>query len=595
MEGRATRVAEITPSASGHSLQHGRTSEEEGGGTSAAHEKAGILFLGFNQDQTCLAIGTCHGFILFSTESFALLHSEACGSVSIVEMLFRTSLVALVGSSGACPDRQLTMWNTKERRSICQLQFGAEVHSVKMNHRRLVALLRCKIHILDLKSMKTLHVIDRIAARWVNPALGWLSAASDCGYLATPLVLAGTGQIATAGCQGASAPESNETGLGLITIVDTYTLKSVGVLLAHQSPVQALCLNPTGGLLATASSKGTVIRLFAVPSFDLCCVFRRGTSPCLIFGLLFSRDSVHICASASSGTVHIFKNSEKVLHSLHLGAEDTAVGAKEPFDITESCDPTASASGTEQPSCHEISGTGSEDACDSDEDLSDWNVVSERPDRFSDLTGGVRACSSGFSVTGSKESAIRTLSEVSGYAAATSARYASTLFQLLPKPCRELVDSPRTFAWVRLRGHHDPCMSSCVASLSHSSGDLGGSYLASVIVSSRSSGTSGIRPEVFVATARGCAHVYEWNASTGGECRLRTEHSFVHHGLQSCGPSHPPAASMSAHAQDKSAPCPEESGPVNIICSGAAAYTSAESAPETGEETFSEVQESFEA
>jgi hypothetical protein len=65
--------------------------------------------------------------------------------------------------------------------------------------------------------------------------------------------------------------------------------------------------------------------------------------------------------------------------------------------------------------------------------------------------------------------------------------------------------------------------------------------------------------------------------------------------LQSCGPSHPPAASMSAHAQDKSAPCPEESGPVNIICSGAAAYTSAESAPETGEETFSEVQESFEA
>eukprot|EP00435_Cladocopium_sp_Y103_P061582 s76_g23.t1 len=117
-----------------------------------------ILCLSFNQDASCLAVGRPRGFDIFSTESTALLHREDCGVVKLVEMLFRTSLVALVGDNLR---RQLTMWNTKARAGICSLQFPSEISSVKMNHRRAVVLLRQKVHIFDLKTMKVLHVIDR--------------------------------------------------------------------------------------------------------------------------------------------------------------------------------------------------------------------------------------------------------------------------------------------------------------------------------------------------------------------------------------------------------------------------------------------------
>ena len=110
-----------------------------------------------------------------------------------------------------------------------------------------------------------------------------------------------------------------------MTIVDTYTLQPVGTFLAHRSPVQALSLNPTGQLLASASVKGTVVRVFGVPSFELLCVFRRGTNPCQIHELLFSRDSAHICASAATGTVHIFRNTCEMLRSLPLESEEANI------------------------------------------------------------------------------------------------------------------------------------------------------------------------------------------------------------------------------------------------------------------------------
>merc|ERR1712032_854253 len=57
-------------------------------------------------------------------------------------------------------------------------------------------------------------------------------------------------------------------------------------------------------------------------------------------------------------------------------------------------------------------------------------------------------------------------------------------------------------------------------------------YVAYVVSKPRA--TAGYRPEVFIATARGCAHVYDWNGAVGGECRLRAERSFIMHWLHRC-------------------------------------------------------------
>mmetsp|Transcript_1286 Transcript_1286/g.2179 ORF Transcript_1286/g.2179 Transcript_1286/m.2179 type:complete len:628 (+) Transcript_1286:37-1920(+) len=561
-----------------------------------------INFLGFNQDQTCLAVGTLHGFMIFSTEKFALLHDEACGAVFLMEMLFRTSLVALVNQYGTGGRQQLTMWNTKERCQITQLHFNAEIYGVKMNHRRTVVLLREKIHIFDLKTMKSLHVIDRTSSPWADPALGWLCATCDRGYLATPLALAG-GAPALCGEQGGNAwssvysstlhdtrpgslvgdldggslqhgqyapPSSDvaEAKLGLVTVVDTYTLKPIGTVLAHKSPVQALCLNPTGQLLATASSKGTMVRVFSVPSLDNVCVFRRGAAHCRILGLLFSRDSAHICCSSSTGTVHIFKNSEKVLGSLPLQSEEATVGAAHREMISRTgpalgeCASAAGAGGA-APAVADVAAAtnttrgsdgalacaaptvaryagmaGDNPVClgpvepvanrtdglvgNDGEDLSEWNVISERPERLLELCVNVPS----YRETGPKKNALQTLFAVSEYALDKTAKNAKSLLNLLPQPCRELVDAPRAFAQVHL---YEPSDRSAdehreAGALSGSRGALQFGYVACM--------NSRPKAEVLVATARGSVHIYDWFPREGGKCLLRREHSFVGHCLQ---------------------------------------------------------------
>jgi len=536
-------------------------------------EPPGVRYLGFNQDQSCLAVGTCRGFRIFSTESFALLHQEACGAVSLVEMLFRTSLLALVGCSSArAPSaRRLTMWNTKERCELCQLHFAARIHGVRMNHRRLAVLLRQKLHIFDLRTMRSLHVLDRAPSPWADPALAWLCAASERGYLATPLALAGSGPTHSgiqgppcwpsaqypagpldAGATGpmcdgdgslpgehhGHVPECPEAKLGLVSVVDTYTLKPVGTVLAHHSPVQALCLNPTGQLLATASTKGTVVRLFAVPALDTLYCFRRGASACRIFGLTFSRDSAQLCASAASGTVHVFRSPERLLGALPLQSEEATVGAAHREMLARSKAQAPPGAGLPEAPALRLGPPAPEAGAEAEaeaEELGDWNVVAERPERLLELC--INEPSYGGSC--SRKSALQTLSAVSEYAVENTAKYAKSLLHFLPQPCRELMDAPRAFAWVHLRGEeelrgggerHRPDV------LQGPSGpttqNTVGPYVACVSSKPR---TGNERLEVLVATARGCAHVYDWNPAVGGECRLRTEHCFLGPWPQRCG------------------------------------------------------------
>jgi WD40 repeat protein len=46
---------------------------------------------------------------------------------------------------------------------------------------------------------------------------------------------------------------------------------------AHDSPVRIIAFNPEGTMLATTSDKGTVIRVFSLPTGKKLFTFRRGT------------------------------------------------------------------------------------------------------------------------------------------------------------------------------------------------------------------------------------------------------------------------------------------------------------------------------
>nr|XP_047912261.1 WD repeat domain phosphoinositide-interacting protein 4-like [Anser cygnoides] len=75
---------------------------------------------------------------------------------------------------------------------------------------------------------------------------------------------------------------------------------------AHQSEVGCAALSPPGALVASASRRGTLIRLFDTQSRARLLELRRGTDPATLYCLAFSPDSAFLCAASDKGTGHVF-------------------------------------------------------------------------------------------------------------------------------------------------------------------------------------------------------------------------------------------------------------------------------------------------
>lgn len=67
----------------------------------------------------------------------------------------------------------------------------------------------------------------------------------------------------------------------------------------------------SGTRLATASEKGTLIRVFDVSNGNLVSELRRGTNPANIYCINFNATSSLLCVASDHGTIHIFCLEEK--------------------------------------------------------------------------------------------------------------------------------------------------------------------------------------------------------------------------------------------------------------------------------------------
>src|SRR3954462_6490748 len=103
-----------------------------------------LNFITFNQDHSCLAVGTSKGFRIYHTDPLAKIFNSDNGNVSIIEMLFSTSLVALIMSP-----RHLIIENTKRGSVICELTFPSAVLAVRLNRKRLAVVLEEEIYLYD--------------------------------------------------------------------------------------------------------------------------------------------------------------------------------------------------------------------------------------------------------------------------------------------------------------------------------------------------------------------------------------------------------------------------------------------------------------
>ena len=75
---------------------------------------------------------------------------------------------------------------------------------------------------------------------------------------------------------------------------------------AHNGPLSQICLSIDGKLLATASVKGTLIRVFETATGKKLFEFRRGANQTEIYSLSFSKSLKYLCCCSEKGTGHVF-------------------------------------------------------------------------------------------------------------------------------------------------------------------------------------------------------------------------------------------------------------------------------------------------
>lgn len=167
---------------------------------------------------------------------------------------------------------------------LLSFSYSNTILAVKLNRLRLVVLLEDSLYIHNIQDMKILHTIRDTPSNARGVCA--LSSNSDNAFLAYP-----------------GSPHSGE-----IQIFDVANLKAVSVVHAHNNPIVAMSFNREGTKLATASDKGTVIRVYSVPDGSRIYEFRRGMKRYAnICSLAFDNDSRFLAASSNTETVHIFR------------------------------------------------------------------------------------------------------------------------------------------------------------------------------------------------------------------------------------------------------------------------------------------------
>ncbi|XP_058796565.1 WD repeat domain phosphoinositide-interacting protein 2 [Phymastichus coffea] len=243
-----------------------------------------VFFVNFNQDCSSLAVGSRTGYKIFSLNAIdhlEIIFENDIEDVCIIERLFNSSLIAAVSASSP---RKLKVCHFRKGTEICNYSYSNTILAVKLNRARLVVCLEESLYIHNIKDMKVLHTI-RDTPPNLN-GLCTLSINSENCFLAYP----------------------GSNTIGEVQIFDAVNLQAKIMIPAHDSPLAALTFNPSGTRVATASERGTVIRVFNVQDGAKVFEFRRGVKRCVsICSLAFSSDGMFLCSSSNTETVHIFR------------------------------------------------------------------------------------------------------------------------------------------------------------------------------------------------------------------------------------------------------------------------------------------------
>ncbi|CCE88836.1 Piso0_001622 [Millerozyma farinosa CBS 7064] len=325
-----------------------------------------------------------------------------------LKMLFSTSLTIIVPQSSSGSNRLLKIYNLKHNMKICELTFPSHILDVKLNRKRLCVVLESgQIYIYDLSCIRLIKVLeirpfasnDGASGAGSKEFIGALGS-DDSSFLVFPLALisdqtdlfnsdpTGTGSGTSTSpsssftgntnsgmkSQSAKLPELDPRSVwelclelipdemlkkgftsqdlqknteGWTIVYDTMNLTPRLIFKAHNSHLAKIAITNDSSIIATASTKGTILRAFHIESGDpgaqegddaskpaaaplrvsKIVNLRRGHNPVRIHSLSFSLDNQVLGCGSERNTLHFFALSD-----------DSGIASKRQDDSSASSD-----------------------------------------------------------------------------------------------------------------------------------------------------------------------------------------------------------------------------------------------------------------
>ena len=209
-------------------------------------------------------------------------------------MLNISNILAFVGG-GDYPKfspNKITIWDDHQGKIVSQIRFNSDVIKVKIRKDSIIGVLQDKIYIFNISTLETIDVLET----YPNPnGIFSISNADNELLLAYP------------------SPQMK----GRVQI-ENYNLAILGtnksetkIINAHESQLAYISMNNQGTFIATASDKGTLIRIFLISKTDQPIVaLKRGKKNVKMNWLVFSPDNEIIGCTSDSGTIHVFNIRE---------------------------------------------------------------------------------------------------------------------------------------------------------------------------------------------------------------------------------------------------------------------------------------------
>ena len=173
------------------------------------------------------------------------------GEIALVIMLYRTNILALVGSDNNMNYKRskLIIWDDHQKKPLSELKFNQNIMNVKLRKDKIIVVCRDKIYVFNLSTFKNMDIIETGDN---SHGIVGVSYEPEQTFLAYP-----------------------DKKKGQVRIKN-YEKSSVFCINAHENNIAYIVLSYDGSLLATASEQGTLIRIFNTENGNLLQEVRRG-------------------------------------------------------------------------------------------------------------------------------------------------------------------------------------------------------------------------------------------------------------------------------------------------------------------------------